>query len=206
MNKRDIVRNKIKNLLNIDACKIHARKCMISEVNSKEKDNFLEKYHLQGKDKSGIKIGAYYNNELVSIMTFSKLRVALGSKHVDRVFEMSRFCSSAKVMGVASKLLSFFVNKYNPTKIIAYADRCWTTEKKQNVYQKIGFTKVSNGVPNYWYIVNARRKHRFSYRKNILCKLLDNFDRNLTEYENMKNNGYLRIWDCGSFKYELNMK
>jgi hypothetical protein len=28
------------------------------------------------------------------------------------------------------------------------------------------------------------------------------FNPNLTEWENMKNNGYDRIWDCGNFKYE----
>jgi hypothetical protein len=27
------------------------------------------------------------------------------------------------------------------------------------------------------------------------------YDPNLSEWENMKNNGYDRIWDCGNSKY-----
>ena len=55
---------------------------------------------------------------------------------------------------------------------------------------------------NYYYIINGIRKHRYNYRKNILKDKLDTFDSSLTEYQNMINNGYDRIWDCGNLKYE----
>jgi len=35
-----------------------------------------------------------------------------------------------------------------------------------------------------------------------MAKKLANFNPNLSEWENMKNNGYDRIWDCGHLKYE----
>ena len=57
--------------------------------------------------------------------------------------------------------------------------------------------------PNYWYIKNGNRYYRYNFRKNILHKKLEIFDGNISEWENMKVNGYDRIWDCGSFKFEL---
>lgn len=34
-----------------------------------------------------------------------------------------------------------------------------------------------------------------------MSKILDNFDENKTEVENMKSNGYFRIFDCGNFVF-----
>ena len=39
------------------------------------------------------------------------------------------------------------------------------------------------------------------FQKKKLENLLENFDPNLTEWENMKNNGFDRIWDCGHSKW-----
>jgi hypothetical protein len=47
------------------------------------------------------------------------------------------------------------------------------------------------------------REHRFKYRKSELSKLLEYYNHDISEWENMKNNKYDRIWDCGSKKYIL---
>ena len=47
------------------------------------------------------------------------------------------------------------------------------------------------------------REHRFKYRKSELSKILNEYNDLLSEWENMKNNNYDRIWDCGSKKYQL---
>lgn len=33
--------------------------------------------------------------------------------------------------------------------------------------------------------------------------MLDKFDPNMTEYENMTNNNFLRIYDCGNLVFEF---
>jgi hypothetical protein len=43
--------------------------------------------------------------------------------------------------------------------------------------------------------------NRISCQKHKLPKMLEKFDINKTEYENMKENGYDRIWDCGNIKF-----
>jgi hypothetical protein len=42
-----------------------------------------------------------------------------------------------------------------------------------------------------------------SFQKHKLEKLLKIYNPSLSEWENMKNNGYDRIWDCGHGKYFL---
>ena len=42
-----------------------------------------------------------------------------------------------------------------------------------------------------------------SFQKHKLKKLLPLFDEKLSEWENMKNNGFDRIWDCGNDKWIL---
>jgi hypothetical protein len=45
-----------------------------------------------------------------------------------------------------------------------------------------------------------------SCQKHKLEKLLDIFDPNKTEYQNMLDNGYKRVWDSGNIKYIWNKK
>ena len=39
-----------------------------------------------------------------------------------------------------------------------------------------------------------------SAQKHKLSKLLEKYDNNLTEVENMRANGYYQIFDCGNIK------
>ena len=200
LNKKDIVKSKIKHLLGFDDKKIYARKCVIKEISSDEKNNFLNKTHIQGTDKSKYFIGAYYNEELVAVMTFSKLRGSLGSKHKEGSYELVRFASN-NVVGIAPRLLKYFIKEYNPKNIISYADKRWTLNN-DNLYTKIGFNLVGEIKPNYWYIKgDNKRYHRYSFRKDILIK--KGYDVNKTEKQIMDEIGYLVVWDCGNYKYEI---
>lgn len=205
--KKDIVKSRIKNLLNKNENKIFARKCTIKVINPSESNYFLENNHIQGKDNSSVKLGLLLNDELVSVMTFGKLRTALGNKNKIDIWEMYRFCNKTNttVIGAASKLLKYFIKTYYPKKIITYSDKRWNSG---NLYTTLNFIKISNGTPNYWYYGKGnsyKRHHRFSFAKHTLSKKIKTFDINLTEWENMKNNGYDRIWDCGSDKFEFNI-
>jgi hypothetical protein len=45
--------------------------------------------------------------------------------------------------------------------------------------------------------------NRMSFQKHMLKNKLEIFDKSLSEYENMLNNGYNRVWDCGNYKFIL---
>ena len=117
---------------------------------------------------------------------------------------MLRFCNKLgyHVPGGASKLLKYFERNYNPKSLVSYADRRWSQGK---VYKKLGFTFNHASTPNYWYLKNnntTKLYSRINFQKHKLKKLLENFDENKTEVENMKANGYNRIFDCGNLVYE----
>jgi hypothetical protein len=202
--KKEIVINRLNNLLHLNENKIYARKCIVKYIDNTIKNNFLIKNHIQGNSNTSINLGLYYKEELVSVMTFSKERLALGNKKSeDDVYELNRFCSisNTTIIGGAGKLLKYFIKNYNPKKIISYADRRWSSG---NLYETLGFKFINNTNPNYWYTNNfINREHRFKYRKNVLKDKLENYDPNLTEIQNMNNNGYVRIWDAGNKKYVM---
>ncbi|MFW6014799.1 MAG: hypothetical protein ACOCRK_00005, partial [bacterium] len=163
---------------------------------AKIKNNFLEENHLQGKDHSLIKLGLYYNNDLLSVMTFGKTRY---NKNYE--WEMIRFCNKKyyNIIGGAGKLLKHFVKKYNPSSIISYADIRYSNG---NLYEKLGFVYLYNSDPNYFYNKNKTILTRIQCQKHKLKKLLGNeFNENKTEVQNMKDNGWQQVFDCGNMVY-----
>ena len=205
INNHDIVKSRILNAIGKSET-IYARECIVGVVDNKTAATFLSENHTQGKDTSSIRIGLYLHGTLVSIMTFGKLRVCMGTKStIKNTYELYRFCGlkTYSVIGGASKLFKYFIKTYCPESVISYSDRRMGTG---TVYETLNFKEVAKTSPNYWYLTadHNKRHHRFGFAKHKLNKKLLVFDVNLSEWENMRNNGYDRIWDCGHLKYVWN--
>jgi len=196
LSKQNIWKSIINNKLGINN-KIYARKCKIIELHNKQKNDFLNKNHLQGMDNSRIKLGLEYNGELVSVMTFSKPRF---NKNYE--WELVRFCNllNHNVIGGASKLLKHFIENYSPKTLISYADLRYSNG---NMYKKLGFYFKSYTPPSYVYIKSDKVLSRFSCQKNKLPKILENFDENKTESRNMLDNNYRKLYDAGTMLFIL---
>jgi hypothetical protein len=197
--KQSIVKSMILNKLGKTENKIYARKTIIKEID----DNFLikeflEKNHIQGYIGSKIKLGLFYNDELVSLMLFGGLRASLGSKSKENSYELLRFCNKldVHVIGGASKILNYFLQQYNPIEIITYADRAYS---RGHLYYKLGFKYNGNTKPNYYYVINKNRCNRFNFRKDVLIK--EGFDPNKTEHQIMLERKIYRIYDSGSLRF-----
>lgn len=193
--KQDLVKARLKYILNkSNADRIFARKCKIQEINATLKNEFLEKYHIQGKDISSINLGAFYNNELVSVMTFSKGNISKGSKSVDKIYELNRFCVNYnyQIPGIASKLLKYFEKNFVWIQIFSYSDKRWNTG---NLYNNLNFKEINHTSVNYWYIKAFKRFHRFGLRKR------KDEPKNIPEHILRLSEGYIRIFDCGNIKY-----
>ena len=197
--KKEIVKSRVLNLLYKPLKKIYARKCEIKEIaDNKIIKEFLNNNHIQGFIGSKIKIGLFYNNELISLMTFGNLRKSMGQKKLEGSYEMLRFCNklNINVIGGASKLFKYFIRNYNPIEVVSYADRSWSGGK---LYEKLGFQFLHKTDPNYYYVIEGKRRHRFGFRKDKLIK--DGADKNKTEHEIMLEKKIFRIYDSGSLKY-----
>jgi hypothetical protein len=193
--KQSIVKSALLSKLGIFENRIYARKCEIRSLTFEESNIFLLQNHLQGYCNSSIRYGLFYNDELVSCMTFGKRKITGKTK-----LELLRFCNklNTQVIGGASKLFKHFVRNNEFEEIISYADRRWSNG---NLYEQLGFEFSHKSAPSYWYIINGKLVHRSVYMKHKLPSLLKDFDPNLTEWENMQMNGFDRIWDCGCLVY-----
>lgn len=197
MTKKNLVLSQLNNLLGINTQRIFARKCELKELTVSEKDSFLEENHMQGKDKSSVKYGLFYQGELVSVMTFVKPRF---NKKYE--WELSRFCSKCgcNVIGGASKLFKHFIDSYHPKNIITYSDKAHT---KGLMYEKLGFENVYDTQPNYVWNKGGIVLSRYQAQKK---QLLAQGYVGATEVEIMHGRKFNRIYDCGNKVWLWNTK
>ena len=193
--KQDIWKSKILYKLNKIQNKIYARNCIIKEISKDEELEFLEFNHLQGWVPSKYKLGMFYNNELISVLSVGKSRFKKDE------WELLRFASKKYtiVIGSFSKFLKYIKNNFEINNLVSYGNRRWTF--KNNVYSNfklIGITK-----PNYFYIKGNNLLHRMNFQKHKLQSVLPNFNSNFTEKENMLLNNFKIIYDSGNYKYKL---
>jgi hypothetical protein len=189
VHKRKIIESIILNKIGLTKNKIYGRKCNIIEIDNKKYKSFLNENHILGETNSSIRIGLYYNNELVSIMGFKKHKNG---------YNLNRFSNkiNTSVIGGAGKILNYFLKKYKPNKIITFADKRYSDG---NLYENLGFNFLEDIKPSYWYCDynNKMKYHKFNFRKKKLNI------KNQTEHEKMLENNLPRIYDCGLKKYEL---
>ncbi len=195
--KKDITKSRILNSLGMSNI-IYARKCKISHISYKEEKQFLNNNHIQGYVPSKIKLGLYYDSELVSIMTFGSKRKSLGQKAKEGEYELLRFCNKleTRVIGGASRLFKKFINEYDPLQIISYQDNSWYTG---DLYKNLGFDFLGKSNPNYYWCKGNIRYHRFNFRKDKLVR--EGFDKDKTEDTIMTQRGYYKLWDFGNLKW-----
>ena len=210
VNKKEIIKSMLSNLLNVSSRKLNARDTYVCEISSNECKEFLNNNHRQGYTASKIRLGLRLKNsdELVSIMTFSHMRNTMGKNNSsdESVWELSRFCSllGTNVRGAGSKIFKSFLREYNPEKVVSFSDIAHTTGK---LYAKLGFKSVSSTPPSYVWsdIYDNVYYHRVSCQKQYLRKLLDDdsidIDNN-TEKEIMEAHKFVRIYDSGVIRWE----
>jgi len=198
--KQKIWKSLLKNKLRLIQNVIYARKCSIKEISNDIYKEFVEHNHLQGYAVSNIRLGLFYKDELIAVMSFSKPRYS------NYQYELIRFCSKVdyRIVGGASKLLRYFERKYKPRSIISYANKRWSNG---NLYHKLGFNLVKESDPNYWYIDSKMNLYsRTSFQKHMLKDKLENYDKSKSELENMIDNEYRIIYDCGNYVFVKQIK
>lgn len=206
-NKREIIESMILNKLGLNGRKIYARKCEVKEVSGADAIAFLNKNHRQGACNSPIRLGLYYENELVSLMTFGKMRsgIGTGSQDLSNCYELVRFCNTlnTSVVGGASKLFKHFVREYNPPRIRSFSDRAHTCG---GLYQTLGFTEVARSRQGYvWVdIFTDIAYNRVNAQKHNLKHFLqdDTIDLTKTEKQIMEEHGFVQVFDSGTITWE----
>lgn len=192
VNHKDILKSMIASALGIYDRKIYARNCVVKEVSSTETKQFLETNHIQGSVNSSYRLGLFYKDKLVQLITIGKSRFKTGE------YELLRMCTklNTQVIGGFSKLLQH--QPYN--NLISFIDRSKFSGK---AYLQSGWSIVEYTQPSYFYFRrDVGKLNRLSAQKHKLEKLLgsSNFDASKTEIQNMIDNGFYQVYDCGNVK------
>lgn len=198
--KRKLIESMIKTRLNIVENKYMARKTSVRKITAKEASVFLNENHIQGDLKnSPVSYGLFdQEDRMLSVMSFTKPRFSKGFE-----WEIARFATlqDTVVVGGASKLFQKFIKDHSPKNCMSFCDRRFGVGQ---VYKNVGFTETRKTPPGYFYFNTHKfqKISRFQAQKHKLSSIIDNFDPQLTEYQNMYNNKFLKIFDCGNTVFE----
>lgn len=151
--------------------KIFARNCLVTKIDKKTAEKFIEEHHILGNAKFRYAYGMFqqrksgakennYIDKLVAVATFSNARKWEKGDKIIRSYEWIRYAclENLRVVGGMGKLLNFFIKDVNPDDIMTYAlsgeimsnnpNRINQSEEcKQdlgyegNSYYKLGFVK-----------------------------------------------------------------
>jgi hypothetical protein len=186
--KLDIIKSMVNNLLKKTKVKIGARKTILKKVPPNEAREFLKQNHIKGY-KTAKNIGLYYNDELISIMSY-KLGTNLKTKK--QFVKVDRFCSknNYNVVGAFSKLLKQIELELPGLPLHYWVDlRYGTGDFLLNHNFKL--EKETLG----WEWTDFKQTYnRLKCRANM-------DERKLTEKEHAKELGWARIFDAGQRLY-----
>lgn len=187
-NKRNIIESMLRHQFRLSK-RIYARDCDI--ICDDDTTKFFEDNHLYGNRYAHVNICLKYNDHIVCAMSFSK--------HKQYGWEVIRFANlvNHSVVGGSGRLFKYFISKYGAKSVLTYADRRYSTG---GLYIQLGFNEIGITRPGYKYWKSGRVLSRQQCQKSKLRYLLEHFDANLSESDNMFNNGYRRLWDAGNYK------
>lgn len=190
--KKEIVSQMLLHKLGVsDSTKIYARKTYIKEISISESDKFLDHNHIQGKAAGSIRLALIYENEIVAVAVFKNQN--------NTTAELVRYATSKTVIGGFTKLLKYFEKNYEFEEILTFADH---SVSDGGLYENNGFVKIGELKPDYSYVVNSKREHKFKYRlKKFKNDLSLQWKEGLTEKELADLNNIDRIYDCGKTKF-----
>lgn len=189
-NKSKICKSMIKNALGLSR-RIYARQLKIKQANA----DFFEHNHLAGSARASVYYGLFDGETCLAAMSFGRPRF---NKNYE--WELIRYANTLNtiVVGGASRLFKHFVRTHDPKNVLSYADR---RISQGNMYKVLGFKFSHKTPPNYGWYKNLHYLTRYQTQKHKLSKLIDDFDSNKSETENMRDAGWSKIYDAGNLAY-----
>lgn len=173
--------------------KVFARKTVVAELEKSAIEEFLDVHHIQGYAS-----GTYYLG--LQEKTSKELVAAIVLKNEPgQSLNIIRYATSKNVVGGFTKLISYVERNLKPKTLVTFSDNCVSDG---GLYANTGFIVDKEIEPDYRYVVNNERKHKFGYR---LKKFRE--DPNLqwlegmTEKELAQLNSIPRIWDAGKIRW-----
>ena len=152
-NKQDIIKSILLNRLGYSNV-INENNYIVKEVNQNLTREFLNNNYIEGYTLSKLNLGLFYNNELVSLMTFSNNKLL-------------RYCDKLNYSIKNSDIILFnyYIKNYYKKEIVSY---CNMELFSTDMYIKLDFGFDSHIRTNFYWTKGSKRYNRYNYRKNKL--------------------------------------
>lgn len=185
---KPIIQSIIKAKLGLFKNKIHARKCEVRTVSREDSVLFLKENHLMQSSVGFKSIGLYFNNQLVSLLTYKKYKEGI---------DIARFCNknNTVVHGGLSKLLKYVKEENSNIKYIqSFVDLRYGTGFS---LQRLGFKNEGESLGWKW------TDFKLTYNR-LQCRA--NMDsRKLSENEYANELKWFKLYDAGQRKWILRL-
>lgn len=164
-----------------------ARETRVDFIPRQAATDFLEAEHIQGPIAGAHYVALRDDREVLAVGVFRR--------RADGVAELARYASSVTVVGGLQKMMSALPYE----EFVTFSDNCISDG---GLYRATGWIRDGDIPPDYRYVVDGARRHKFNYRKARFWSdpgLM--WEDGLTERELAALNGIPRIWDAGKVRW-----
>lgn len=181
----------------------YGARTLVTEVISQEESaEFLNSNHIQGRTYGTLHTGLRDKDGILRAVFVAK---RIGNAGHEGSWRIERYATRGIVPGGFTKLMKFTEVQIHEqdlgsiTKWVTFSDAALSDG---GLYRNYGFTEDGFVPPDYMYVINGDRVHKFNYR---LKRFRDDprlkFEEGLSESELAKLNGLSRIWDAGKVRW-----
>lgn len=189
----EVVHQMLRHKLGLSTERVFARSTTVAIEDAAVAQEFLDAFHIQGATTASVHVGLRSGDALVAVCSFKR--------EPDDHWELTRYATSTSVVGGFTKCLAHFTRNQRWAQVKTFADHCVSDG---GLYLRAGFADDGEIPPDYRYVVDGRRVHKFGYR-------IDRFRRDpglefaegLTEADLAALNNIPRIWDAGKTRWVL---
>ena len=182
----------------LNKTKIGARECVVQPIDAKNCNDFLNKYHFQGMERSSsIRCGLYYENKLIGVLTLGK------SRYTADEYEIVRYCMDSNYIAIGgfSKLFKHALEDIKVgSKVVSYMDLNKRL-RASNVYENNGFQFDGLTRPDYVWVKRYGTETLSRYTTTKSKLIAEGYDASKSEVEIMRERGYFRVFGSGSKRY-----
>lgn len=187
---------------------VYARNTEVKFIDKQIGREFLVKNHLDGDSNQSLYYYGLFskeNNELISVMSFGKMRGQNSNHDTPDYYELVRYATTPNIsiVGGASKLLNFFEKEINPKYLLSYSDNDYFSGA---VYSKLGFSFQKYTVPDYYWFTPVGNEYLPRWKCQVK-KLAEKYPALYVESVNndasnkedyiMTSLKYLKVYRCG---------
>lgn len=174
--------------------RIFARQAKIAELTQPQVNLFLNENHIQGAVDGSIRVGLTVDNSVIAVIVLKKEPGTEG-----KVLNLLRYSTSETVIGGFSRLLKYIEFTYSPESIVTFSDNAVSNGA---LYENNNFDAEAHLPPDYMYVINNKRTHKFNYRlKRFYNDPTLEYVEGLSERELADLNNIPRIWDAGKTRW-----